>query len=417
MVKRPDAEREPTRRNCLKYGAIVVTGTGLAGCTGDEGSGSASTPGATGTVDSDSGATDAVGTTAHSSGSNTETASDDGVYSVTMAPAGEVTFDRAPERWLPYDPGFADMGVALGQADGMTGIGQIAEYHTHFYDELPGVSVDREQLRRNDLVEAGMDKEVFYELDNDVHVIDPVFLQAAFDWTDDDLAAIRSEVGPFLGNRIFRRADSWHDYRYYTLYQAFEKMARLFQERARYEAFEAFHEEFISSVQARLPPADQRPTVLLTYEHTNEPSSFSPYRLNDRGTNKKQWRDLGVSDALAGTDVENLSDTNRSELDYENLLEIDPDVLLIRGHEQKSAQEFRDTVLTYMRDDPVASELTAVQNGRVYRGGPLKQGPIQNFFLTERAAKQLYPEEFGDVTDDTDLFDRQRIADIVNRTV
>jgi iron complex transport system substrate-binding protein len=88
-------------------------------------------------------------------------------------------------------------------------------------------------------------------------------------------------------------------------------------------------------------------------------------------------------------------------------------VILVRGHERKSAQEFRDVVLAYMEDHPVGSELTAVQNGRVYRGGYIHQGPIQNLFLTERAAKQLYPDVFGAVTDDEELFDRQRVADIV----
>jgi len=65
-------------------------------------------------------------------------------------------------------------------------------------------------------------------------------------------------------------------------------------------------------------------------------------------------------------------------------------------------------------DHPVGSQLTAVKNGRVYRGGYLHQGPIHNLFLTEQAAKQIYPDVFGDVTDDAELFDRQRVADIVN---
>lgn len=89
-------------------------------------------------------------------------------------------------------------------------------------------------------------------------------------------------------------------------------------------------------------------------------------------------------------------------------------MILVRGHERKTPEEFRDTVLAYMEDHPVGGELAAVQNGRVYRGGYLFQGPIHNLFLTERAAKQLYPDVFGDVTDDAELFDRQRVADIVN---
>jgi iron complex transport system substrate-binding protein len=187
----------------------------------------------------------------------------------------------------------------------------------------------------------------------------------------------------------------------------------VFRETERYEAFAALHDEFLSDVQSELPPESERPDVFLTYEGTDEPETFSPYRLNDKGTSKKQWRDLGVTDALEGTDIENLSTTNRGELDYENLLEVDPDVILIRGHERDSATEFRDSVLAYMRDHPVGGELTAVREGRVYRGGYLNQGPIHNLFLTERAAKQLYPDVFGEVTGDAELFDRQRVADIV----
>jgi len=372
-----------SRRATLKYGGTLVASLGAAGCS------------------------DLIGDPA-----GTPTAS--GRYSVEMAPMGQVNFDATPKSWVPYGGDYADMGVALGQADGLTRIGNAGEYYTYVYDELPGVSVDDATLNRQSLVDAGMDKELFYEMDSDVHVIDTGMLRNWFDWTDGDVREIRDNVAPFVGNMIFRRSDSWHDYRYYTLYQAFEKIAAVFDERERYEAFQEFHDEFIAEVQSRLPSATERPTVMLTYEGTTEPETFSPYRLNDKGTSKKQWNDLGVSDALAGTGVENLSTENRGELDYENLLEVDPDVLLIRGHEQKSASEFRDTVLDYMQEHPVGSELTAVQNGRVYRGGYLRQGPIHNFFLTERAAKQLYPDEFGEVTSDEELFDRQRVADIIN---
>ena len=373
---------EASRRETLKYGSAIAASLGLAGCSD--------------LTDDPEG-----------------TPTGSGRYSVEMAPEGRVSFDAVPESWVPYGGDYADMGVALGQASGMTGIGQPGEYYTYVYDELPGVSVDEDRIEQNDLVQAEMDKELFYEMENDVHVIDTGMLRNWFDWTDADITEIRDNVAPFVGNMIFRRSDSWHDYRYYTLYQAFEKMATLFDERERYEAFRELHQEYIADIQSRLPPAIERPTVMLTYEGTNEPETFSPYRLNDQGTSKKQWNDLGVSDALAGTGVENLSTEDRTELDYENLLEVDPDVLLVRGHEQKSASEFRDTVLGYMQDHPVGSELTAVRNGRVYRGGYLRQGPIHNLFLTERGAKQLYPGEFGAVTGDEQLFDRERVADIV----
>jgi len=380
----------PTRRAYLMYGGTVAVGGFLAGCSA--------------VSDDSSTATDTP---------SEETDSDES-YTVSMEPMGPVEFEEPPERWLPYSEGYADMGVALGQADGMLGIGQVGEYYTYFYDELPGVDIDRDRLAENELVANEMSKELFYELDADVHLIDTEMLKHWFDWNQDDIEEIRGNVAPFIGNLGFRRSDDWHDYRYYTMYEAFEKVAATFRERERYEAFADLHEEFISAIQAELPPASDRPSVLLTFEHNDEPEAFSPYRLNDKGTSKKQWRDVGVADALAGTDIENISTTERTKLDYEGLLDVDPDVLLIRGHERKSRSEFRETVLAYMKEHPVGSELEPVKGGRVYRGGPIKQGPIQNLFLTERAAKQAYPETFGDLSDDTELFDRQRVANIIN---
>jgi iron complex transport system substrate-binding protein len=66
------------------------------------------------------------------------------------------------------------------------------------------------------------------------------------------------------------------------------------------------------------------------------------------------------------------------------------------------------------------SEVAAVTNDRIYPGGTAVQGPIVNMFQTEMVAKQLYPEEFGEwrglgeTPEDEQLFDRQRISDIVN---
>ncbi|MFD1588689.1 ABC transporter substrate-binding protein [Halorientalis brevis] len=338
-----------------------------------------------------------------------------GSYTVQMAPVGKVTFESVPKQWIAYDGAFADMAVALGQADGITGIGYKDRYYTYVYEGLDGVSVDEQTLTENNLLDGNstIPKEALLGLQNDVHLMDPQMLLNWFGWKQEDVEQIENNAGPFFGNLIFRREDEWHDYRYYTLYEAFHKVAKVFKAEDRYRQFETYHDEFITKLQTKMPSADQRPNVLLVYAASDEPTEFSPYRLNDKGTSKKQWHDLGVSDALAGTGITGLSTTNRGKIDYETMLEVDPDVVMVRGHERKSAQEFRNTVLSFMRDHEVASQLTAVQNGRVYRGGFLHQGPIQNFFLTERAAQQLYPDVFGEVTSDRQLFDRSRIASIV----
>ncbi len=388
-----------TRRTFLKGTAATAVGTtALAGCVGgdddqgDEDNGDSTTP--TGT--------------ATSSGDDTATPTAT-PYEVEMAPVGTISFESVPESWETYFPGYAEMGIALGQADGLTAIGNSGRFHTDHLEELDGVSVDKDEITT--LVgKSGIDKELYLELDNDVHLTDPRWLTQNdfFGLDSDDVDQIASTVGPFLGNAIFRRTDSWHDYRYYTMYEAFGKVAELFQQQERYQAFKSVHDEVIATVQSNLPPATERPNALLAFAGSDEPEEFSPYRITDKGTNKKHLHDLGVEDALAGSGVAGLSESNRAKIDYETMLEIDPEYILLRGHESKTASEFESTVLGFMQEHSAASSLTAVQNGNVYRGGPIYQGPIFNLFLTERTAETFYPDTF-----DGTLFDRGELADII----
>ncbi|MDS0258645.1 ABC transporter substrate-binding protein [Haloarcula sp. S1CR25-12] len=328
-------------------------------------------------------------------------------YSVTMEPVGEVTFDSVPETWATYTPGYAEMGLALGQADGLQSIGNKPRFHTDWYTQF-GVDIDKSSLQQ--LYDGGVGKEQFINMGSDVHLIDPNWLINNFKgWEQSDIDNIVQTSGPFVGNVIFRQTDGWHDYPYYSLYEAFEKVAAVFQQQERYEAFASLHEEYVEGrVGDNLPPQSERPEVMLVFGAGNEPAEFSPYRLNEGGTGTKHLDDLGVQDALEGSDVEGLSSSNREKIDFETMLDVDPDVVLMKGHESQSAAEFRDTVVSYMESDDVASELTAVQNGRVYRGGPVYQGPLSNFLLVERTAKDLYPETFSG-----ELFDRDRVTDII----
>ena len=72
--------------------------------------------------------------------------------------------------------------------------------------------------------------------------------------------------------------------------------------------------------------------------------------------------------------------------------------------------EFQEQYVAPLEGHDVASELTAVQEGNVIRSGMPYQGPIIYLFQLEMTAQDLYPEEFGD----EELFDRQRVADIIN---
>lgn len=371
----------PTRRGYLKAGGALVGGGLLAGCTG----GSGSTPTATSTE----------------TATVTETTTEQNSYSVTMKPVGEVTFKSVPERWVSYFSTFGDMGIALGQADGLAGMYFMSNYPTQFYDEL-GLDVDIEGLPQIDA--DSVDKEIFYEINADIHLIDPNTLVNWFDWQQSDIDEITQNVGPFFGNMIRRHGDEWHDYRYYTLYEAFEKVAAVFQQRKRYEAFRDLHDSLLSDIQSRLPAERNRPEIgLLSVNSDFEKGSFWTYSIGE-SAGKKQYRDLGIKDAFAS------SDTGAVKLDYEELLEIDPDVLVFHfGVSHSTEAEFQQK-MELIKTDPIGSKLSAVQNDRLVRGGTPYQGPIINLFQTELAATQFYPDIFTA----EQMFDRQRVAGIIN---
>jgi iron complex transport system substrate-binding protein len=378
---------------------IVATGVGLTGAfAGCSGQSEAGTGGDAGTED----ATESETATAGSTATETEESTDSS-YTVSMEPVGEVTFESVPEVWVANNGSWADMGIALG-LDAPEGVWLPSRYHTQYYDEIPGVSVDGDSIREL-WGDSGVGKEQFYEMDADIHVMDPNFLIARGSWEQSDIDEIESQIAPFFGNSIFSTGYEWHDYTYYTLYEAFEKLSQAFQRTDRFDAFQSLHEEFQTSLDDIIPESEsERPEVAIMWAGSDEPTTFSPYLIED-GTSFKQWRDLGVRDAFAKTDVRDFH-SDRSQVDFETLLEIDPEYLLLRGQENKTRAEFEDTVVSFLESDSTGSELTAVQNGNVYRGGSLYQGPITNLVLTERGASQVY-----DV--DQELFDRQRVADIV----
>ena len=381
----------PTRREYLNYGGAVVGGGLLAGCAGQSESGP--TP--------ESATTETEAATEAERGTRTEAAES---HSVAIEPVGEVAFDAVPETWVASNGSWADMGVALG-LDAPMGVWLPGRYHTQYYDEVPDLNVDKSSIRKL-WGDSGVGKEQFYEMNADVHIADPNFLVNRGQWSDADIEEISTQVGPFFGNSSFSRGYGWHeDYRYYTLYEAFEKLAQVFQREDRFEAFEQVHEEFQTSLASVVPAQSERPSAAVVWGGGDEPEEFYPYII-DEGTSFKHLRDLRVNDALAATDVKDFY-SSRGAVDFETLLEVDPEVLLLRGQEAKTREEFRNTVIAFMQNHEVASELAAVQNGDVYRAGALYQGPITNLVVTDRLAQSLYNA-------DERLFDAQRVSDITN---
>ena len=382
-----DEKSGRTRREALKYGSAVAAGLGLAGCSD---------------------------LAEQSDGNGTPTGN--GSYTVKMAPMGEVQFDSAPENWVSFLSTYGDMGIALGKADGLRGLWDPETMPTAFYDALPDVDVSFEDVSP---ISGGgeFDKEIFYELDADLHLLDPNWLGVlADDWGDDDIEEITAGVAPFLGNYIRRRGDDWHDYRYYSLYEAFEIVADAFDEWARYEALASVHDDMQATIEETLPPSEDRPSVGLVSVNSNfEEATFYVYPVQN-GNNHKQYRDIEMRGAF-----DDHIEGSYGQFDYEQLLEVDPDAIVFQyGFSHVSTEEFESRLET-MREDSVGSQLSAVQNDRLYRGGSAYQGPVVNLFQTEAAARQFYPEAFGEWNgietlreDSLTLFDRQRVADIIN---
>jgi iron complex transport system substrate-binding protein len=136
-----------------------------------------------------------------------------------------------------------------------------------------------------------------------------------------------------------------------------------------------------------------------------EKGDITGYPIEDQ-VGKKQYNDLGVKNAFAELET----DGAFYKVDYEGLLEVDPEIIVAPWGLMESEETFEKNFVQPMKDDPVGSEVSAVKNDRVFRGGAANQGPIINLVNTEIAAQQIYPDVFGE----EQLFDRQRVSDIVN---
>ncbi|WP_435144111.1 ABC transporter substrate-binding protein [Halobaculum sp. P14] len=410
MVQDEAEHEETTRRDYVKYGGAVVGSGLLGGCSSR----------------SDTPPTPTDTPTETDTATPTETG-----YSVQMAPAGEVRFEDVPQDVFTILGHHVDMLLALGRGDDINAMhapGYHESLYQKFVDRLDGVTVDWEGLYSS----WPPTKEKLYELDSDVHIADPAKVSTADGWSDDDLTEIEENVGPWFGNTLSGTNQTpppgWADqYQYYTLWEIFGKVAQVFQETDRYEALTSVHESVIQTIKAGLPPERERPSAALVLFSSSKEKAWG-YKLNHPGYYAAHTRPMGVTDALADAVGEGYGDDGRNiTLDYELLLEADPDVLLVFG--PMAEYHDLDEIRTRLEEHDIAREITAVQEGDVYAQGARRQGPILNLFQLEMTAKELYPDVFGEwpgyvdgepypeVPGDERLFDRQRVADIINGDV
>lgn len=406
MSEENGGHEAPTRRDYMKYGGTVIGGGLLAGCAGQSDSGSAPTQTETETDESPA--------------TETSTPKDDS-YSVTMSPVGTVEFDEPPKSVLTLMPHHADMATAVGHGEAVSAMLYNPEYNgsiwSKFMERLPGVSIDWANLPGS----WNPSKEFLYEHDSDLHLDDPAYMTSMKSWTKEDTEEIKENVAPWFGN-TFSNAnreppEAWaDDYEYYNLWEIFGKVAQVFQEEARYEALKSVYTKMMTEIKSNLPPQDERPSVAMIIHDQGEDSMWT-YALNSPGFLTAHTRPLGAHDVFSDL-------TTESKVGYEALLEADPDVILCLAGMADSYRHVTNT-RKWLQDDPTVQEVTAVENNRIHTLGGRYQGPLMNLFQTEMAAKQLYPDQFGEwpiytegpypeIPADEQLFDRQRVADIIN---
>jgi iron complex transport system substrate-binding protein len=388
-----------TRRRTITTGGAMLAGGLLAGCAGSSDPDSqAGTP------------TDGTPTGA-------------GTYEACIEPAGCLSLKEPPQTYLTYNGGWADMAFALGQRDGFITAGNMIP---GFFFEPFGLDVPpADELPPLRTEGEGWDKELFVEHDPDVILMSPEYMHGTGwykNWEEEDTEWIAENVAPFFGNNMRRRRE-YHDHKLYTLYEGFERLADLFQEQERYRAMKEIHDEVQETIQSRLPPEDDRPTIGLI-NGGSEPAKgkFYPLNTQDEGYEMKPYRDLDVASAFPES-------MEGGSIDYEQLLEVDPEILVVHwgigttgDTDRFSAGAFREQYVRPMEEDGVGSQLTAVQEGNVYPGAYGEQGPLVNLLQTEMKAQQLYPDEFGafdperfpEVPEENQLFDRQQVRDIIS---
>lgn len=395
------------RRQLLASSASLIA-AGFAGCAGNT----------AGAGENTEETTDAATTTATETDAETEaaTTADPTPYTVHIEPNDPYTFEEVPQTYGVVSGPMLDIGMSLGiHPSATTGLERAP---LKFYDLL-GLEFDESQITKlASGAESGYDKENFYAANADVWLIPKSTVSRFTNWGESDYEEIESQTGPFLGTplRFAPTAAVSDDPNPYTLYEAFEKVATVFQRQEQFRAWQSLHDDLMSTIQDGLPPEDERPTVAAIWRGVNPDSGqFRIAPLHRLGNNTKSYYRVGLQDAFEGR-------YPNGPIGYEELLRVDPDYIgAVGGLTSSTHEAFVTNVIEPFENNDNGQDLTAVQEGNVIRSGGQYMGPIVDMFSTEAVAKQVYPEQFGEwpgpvgeLAEDEQLFDRQRLLDAVN---
>ncbi|MDO4549619.1 MAG: hypothetical protein Q4C96_00025 [Planctomycetia bacterium] len=402
------------------------------------------------------------------------------IYSVTMSPVGTVYFEHVPQRVLTGDANYNEMLVATRDAHKIMKTSYQTDEKEGFYARIPnfqsGLNWDVINTNINTSERMTFDKELLYQLKSDIHHLDPIQVMQWKGWSLDDVEEVTKNVGPFFANRGSRdypmdrpkiapyflsspkenskevlaaHADvtcaetkkdvpsppdmsdvislpEVQNYEVYTLWELSDKVAQVYQKQEVVEKIKGMAERMAAEIQAKLPPPEKRPRVgLLFFGHNH----FTPFRLLNGGFGQAQYHVVQAHDAFDmlecyGNGVYRRPSAAGSTTaagtttDLEALVACNPDIIIFpMALSPKNEPLFQE--LLKLQEDPVAKNINAFKNNRVYPGGTPFQGPIYFLFQVEMAAKQIYPEIFGvfrkkhDYCKEEQLFSREELAQIL----
>lgn len=346
--------------------------------------------------------------------------SEKAVYGVSLSPVGTVYFSSAPRKVVVYDANYVDMLVALNLGDRIVAAGFPGEFETlyipNFYRQLPGVTFRASGIQPLYSAGSGLDKEVLYSLNADIHHIDPVHLKNFSHWTDKDIDEIERNVAPFFANR-FSRAHNYggrEDYQYYTLWELFRKIAAVYGLERRAIELEQIGIQLEQRARDLRAESSLR-VALVNFDSTRK--TFGLYSVNGEGFSKAHLRPFGLTDALEKDFGERAYGRGGGTIDLEGMAYANPDVILV--HWAIRDDDPQVAAIRGLKRDALGSRINAIADGQVYAAGSPLQGPLMFLFQLEMIAKKLFPESFGQwrehgrLKQEEHLFNRAEVAAVI----
>lgn len=352
----------------------------------------------------------------------------------TLEPCGEVILKEEPQRIVTFNHNHNDMLETFGWGDRVIGTGYPKSFYYAFYKEIPNfnweVRKENGNLQFFQYQPAGtFDKELFYKMNPDIIHIDPNRLGRMKGWTMEDVEEIKQNIAPFFDNNATMLGDdavnrNWGVFSgqtYYTFEEYTRAFYKLYNQVERGEALLDFIHDMEKRVQERIKNVPKPRLAILRWKG----NEITRVGINS-GIEHLQYRTLQVRDAFKGQEYKVLPKVEdksilMGRLDLEGLLAIDPDIIIMPyiiytfENDNHIMSKPWETLLS-MKDDPIGQKLSAFKNDRVYPGGILMQGPIFYCFQLEMAAKQIYPEVFGEwhkdhkYSKEEELFSRKELS-------